>query len=201
MAFQVKSVLLCIPFKAHCRLTAPGIRCTYIFILAILHQPLLTFGAPIVTFTTGVWPRQRALGDQRSGIRNCSSLLIIAALSIASALSRIRRRVAIVGSWRRWRLFGRGRSRTGPSGVGAKIHIGFVFVGRLVVTVIDVVLRLRLAPCRVVAFVFHAFADGKRGNTDATEAEMVGAVIMAGLWTGIGANSKLNSLAVSSTVG
>ena len=92
------------------------------------------------------------------------------------------------------RFLAEGVTEFGHQGIAAKIHRGFVFVRGLVVTVLDVVLRLRLPPRDVVVFVFHAFVDGERGNADAAEAEMVGAVIVAGFGSRVRPNRQIELL-------
>src|ERR1700719_5360359 len=75
-----------------------------------------------------------------------------------------------------------------------EIHLGAIFVARLMIIMIDVIFRLRLAPRGVVAFVFQSFANGKRRHADARETEMIGAVVMPGFWTRVGANRQTELL-------
>src|SRR5450755_4450357 len=55
---------------------------------------------------------------------------------------------------------------------------------------VDVVSRLRAAPGLIMAFEFQTFADGKRRDAHAREAEMIGAVVMSRFGLGVGANGQ-----------
>ncbi len=62
--------------------------------------------------------------------------------------------------------------------VTGEIHFETVFVTGLVIVLLVVFLILREPPGFVVALVLHAFADGKRRDAHAREAEMIGAVVV-----------------------
>src|ERR1700737_4856032 len=86
------------------------------------------------------------------------------------------------------RLLAEQKSKSRHLRESAEIHLWPVFIARLVIMMIHVVLRLRLAPRRVVAFVFQSFADGKRRNAHARQTEMIGTIVMAGLGARIRSN-------------
>src|SRR5258708_38351434 len=71
------------------------------------------------------------------------------------------------------------------------MHLRGIFGARLVIVVIHIILRLRGAPRCVVAFVLQDFADGKRRNAYAGQAEMVGAVVVPGFGTRIRSNRQV----------
>src|SRR5258705_7728632 len=63
-------------------------------------------------------------------------------------------------------------------GQASKIHLGAILIARLVIVMIDIILRLRFAPSSVVAFEFQPFVDRERRNAHAGETEVVSAVII-----------------------
>src|SRR5882762_199457 len=73
-----------------------------------------------------------------------------------------------------------------------KIHLGAILIARLVITMINIVLRLRFAPCSVVALEFQPFVDRKRRNSDACQAEMIRTVVMSRLRPRVGADGSRN---------
>src|SRR6202790_361437 len=58
-----------------------------------------------------------------------------------------------------------------------EIHFRAILVAGLMIIMIDVIFRLRLAPRGIVAFVFQSFANRKRGHTNTRETKMIGAVV------------------------
>src|SRR5258708_28158083 len=89
------------------------------------------------------------------------------------------------------RLLAKQKSKSRYLRKPAEIHLRAILVARLVIVVIHIVLRLRRTPRCVVAFVFQAFADGKRRNAYAGQTEMVGAVVVPGFGTRIRSNRQV----------
>src|SRR5882762_3476022 len=75
-------------------------------------------------------------------------------------------------------------------GQAGKIHLGPILVARLMIVMIDIILRLRFAPGSVVALEFQPFVDGERRNSDAGQAEMIRAVVMSRLRPRVGADGE-----------
>src|ERR1700686_1514871 len=75
-------------------------------------------------------------------------------------------------------------------GVGRVVQARMVLIARLVVVMGGVVGVLIEAPGLIVALEFHPLIDGKRRDADACEAEVIGAVVMAGFGARIGTNLK-----------
>ena len=76
-------------------------------------------------------------------------------------------------------------------GVGGPVETGMIFVARLMVVVLNVVLILGESPGFVVTFEFDPLVDGKGGNADTRQAEVVGAVVVAGFGMSIGTNGEV----------
>src|SRR5271156_6155453 len=74
----------------------------------------------------------------------------------------------------------------GERSIRGEIHIGRVFIARLVVALGGVLLALCLAPLRRVPGEFDSGVDGERGHPGARETEMIRPVIVAGAGLGIG---------------
>src|SRR5882762_2308671 len=75
-------------------------------------------------------------------------------------------------------------------GQAGKIHIRAILITRLMIVMIDIVLRLRFAPGSVVALEFQTFVDGERRNADAGQAEMIRTVVMSRLRPRVGADRE-----------
>src|SRR5207253_5034140 len=71
-----------------------------------------------------------------------------------------------------------------------KVPVGLKLVTRLVVAVVDVVFGLSFAPGGVVPFEFEALADGEGRDADVGQAEMIGAIIVAGFGARVGSNGE-----------
>src|SRR5260370_30971496 len=69
-----------------------------------------------------------------------------------------------------------------------------VFVAWLMIMMIHIIIRLRLAPRGIVALEFDSFADRKRGNPHARQAEMVRAIVVPRLRTRIRTNLQTEFL-------
>jgi hypothetical protein len=71
-------------------------------------------------------------------------------------------------------------AEAGEPGVAPEIPAFLEFVGGLMVVVGDVIFELRFSPSFVVAFEKSSGIDGEGGDADASEREVVGAVIVTG---------------------
>src|SRR5712672_2670546 len=58
-------------------------------------------------------------------------------------------------------------------GQAGKIHLRAILIARLMIMMIDIILRLRFAPGSIMAFEFQPFVDGERRNAHAGQAEMI----------------------------
>src|SRR5450755_1629715 len=65
-----------------------------------------------------------------------------------------------------------------------------VFVARLVIAMIHVVFLLRNAPGFIVALELDSLIHGERRNSDTSQAEVIGAVVVPGFGKGISADLK-----------
>src|SRR5882672_356125 len=81
-------------------------------------------------------------------------------------------------------------AEAGHGGVGGVVHARMVFITGLVVVVFGVVGVLGEAPSLVVVLEFHPFVDRERRDTDACEAEVVGAVEVSGFGAGVGTDRE-----------
>ena len=65
-----------------------------------------------------------------------------------------------------------------------------IFIARLMIVLGGVLFGLLHAPRIIVPFIFHALIDRERGNPDARQAEVIGAIIVSGLGMGIRTNGQ-----------
>src|SRR5712691_4158567 len=88
------------------------------------------------------------------------------------------------------RLLAKQESKSRHLRESGEIHLRTIFIARLVIAMIDVIFRLRLAPRGVVALILQSFADGKRRNAHARQAEMIRAVVMSRFRMGVRPNRE-----------
>src|ERR1019366_7677699 len=74
------------------------------------------------------------------------------------------------------RLPAQGESKARHRRIPGEIHLGMVFITRLMIALLDVFLILRQPPGLVVTFELHTFVDREGWNPDARQTEMVRAV-------------------------
>src|SRR6185369_181977 len=70
-------------------------------------------------------------------------------------------------------------TKTSHHGITSEIHFRTIFVAGLMIALGGVFIRLLHTPRRIMPFVFHSLVDGKGWDANASQAEVIGSVIMS----------------------
>src|ERR1700733_16016561 len=103
-------------------------------------------------------------------------------------------RQPVHGPFLQQRLPAQCKAELGNRRVAREIHRGRVFITGPVIALLGVILLLRLAPFGRMPSEFYAGAYRECGNPDASETEVIGAIVVTGAGFGVRLNGEAESL-------